>query len=691
MIAKRIDRTSSDRFGRLAEYIAAASDKGEKLHTLWIENCDAGAEIEDLRLAIKEVEATQQQNNRSRKDKTYHLLVSFRDQQPSVEDLREIEAAYAEALGFAEHQRIVATHQNTENFHMHVAINKVHPTTLRNRTPHRDFYILEKTSRELEKRFGLKVDVGLSDKQAAGISAKARDFEAHTWQQSFERHVKEMKPALMDDLARATDWGSLHDALQDRGLRIRKRGAGLVITDAKEKQAIKASSLDRTWSAKSLKERFGPFQPPERDRPQAPAGRSAYRRRPLFPHPNTGRLWRRFLGLRRRPGQAMGMTTWKQFLMLQAALDDPLATAIIMYRNKVMNTLVSLVPARPRFPMRGIIGFGAGDDSAAARTAGNEWREAKWADAKTTPYLVKKGVRGFMVKARSDGSLLVPARAEPKGRIVDLFVIETDGREGFMSGGPAPGLHHLIDPEEGIGQGGPVVVAQDYATAAGLHQASRVPVAVAFTPENMVAVASELRAADPGRRIVVAADAGNVVEASEAASQVRGQVVASPAGTFNDHIRKHGPQAVRRLLAEPLADEAFLLWDRATWSKTRGLKTAKDGGLLIPGRDIHGNLVSVFTVEKLDQAPVPAAGPSDRQDLVHILDPEKTLAEGKAAQIALATTVADAEKLHNKLKVPVVTVLSPAGQETVAKTITRRWPKTLVVNRRKNRDYYKKK
>lgn len=685
MIAKRIDRSSSDRFGRLAEYIAAASDKGEKLHTLWIKNCDAGDDIEDLQLAVKEVEATQQQNTRSRKDKTYHLLVSFRDEKPDIEDLRKIEAAYAEALGFSEHQRIVATHRNTENFHMHVAINKVHPTTLRNRTPHRDFHILEKTSRELEKRFGLKVDLGLSDGREAKISAKARDFEAHTWQQSFERHVKEMKPALMDDLARATDWASLHDALQDRGLKIRKRGAGLVIMDAEEKQAIKASSLDRAWSAKSLKDRFGAYQVPERDRPQVPAARSAYRRRPLFPHPNTGRLWRRFLGLRRRPGQTMGMTTWKQFLLLQMALDDPLATAIVIYRNKAMNMLVSLVPAKPGLLMRGPIGFGAGDDPAAARNAGNEWREAKWADAKTTPYLVEKGVRGFMVKTRPDGSLLVPARRESKGRIADLFVIETDGREKFMSGRPAPGLHHLIDPEDRIGQGAPLVVAQDYATAAGLHQALRVPVAVAFTPENMVAVAAGMRAADPKRRIVVAADAGNVVEASEAAEGVRGQVVASPTGTFNDHVRKHGPKAVRRLLAEPLGDEAFLLWDRATWSETRGLKTGPDGGFLIPGRDIHGNLVSVFKVEKPDQAPEPAAGPADRQDLVHIFDPDKALAEGKATQIALATTVAEAEERHEKLQIPVVTVLSPTGRETVAKEITRRWPTALIVNRRKDR------
>ena len=45
MIAKMIQRTSKSRYGRLAEYIAAAQEKGEKLHSLWMEKCNAGTDL----------------------------------------------------------------------------------------------------------------------------------------------------------------------------------------------------------------------------------------------------------------------------------------------------------------------------------------------------------------------------------------------------------------------------------------------------------------------------------------------------------------------------------------------------------------------------------------------------------------------------------------------------------------------
>src|SRR3546814_11971078 len=78
MIAKRIDiEPENDNFERLADYIAAAPEEGEKLDDLWIVNCDAGETVEDLPLAIKEVNATQALNQTANSGKTYHLMVRF--------------------------------------------------------------------------------------------------------------------------------------------------------------------------------------------------------------------------------------------------------------------------------------------------------------------------------------------------------------------------------------------------------------------------------------------------------------------------------------------------------------------------------------------------------------------------------------------------------------------------------------
>ena len=84
MISKHIPRTTKSSFRRLAKYIAGAEDEGEKLSDFWIVNSNAGETIDDLDLAIIDIENTQSQNTRCRVDKTYHLLVSFKDEKPDL-------------------------------------------------------------------------------------------------------------------------------------------------------------------------------------------------------------------------------------------------------------------------------------------------------------------------------------------------------------------------------------------------------------------------------------------------------------------------------------------------------------------------------------------------------------------------------------------------------------------------------
>jgi len=89
--------------------------------------------IDDAGWAVKEILATQARNTRSQADKSYTWWsASGRRATDARDQLADIEDRLCEALGFAEHQRVSAVHQNTDNWHMHVAINKVHPKTYRN-------------------------------------------------------------------------------------------------------------------------------------------------------------------------------------------------------------------------------------------------------------------------------------------------------------------------------------------------------------------------------------------------------------------------------------------------------------------------------------------------------------------------------------------------------------------------------
>lgn len=359
MIAKRVQRRTGDNYGRLARYLAAASDPGEKLDQLWMVNCDAGDSIDDLELAIIEIEATQAQNTRATSDKTYHLILSFRHDQPDAEALRQIEWQFAAALGFGQHQRIVATHINTDNFHMHIAFNKTHPETGRCITPFRDFEALEATCRAVERQYGLSVDNGRAEtRDQPAMSSKAQDFEAHRWEQSFVSWAKTHAGELTMACEEARNWEDLHHAFDRLNLGIKPSGAGLVIYDlADPNNRMKASDLGRNFSKHALENQLGAFEAMKGTRRQNPR---RYRRRPLTRHPDTPKLWRRYLRQQsmqtsrlRKDSLARGSLigrfagSWRDFLMTEA-IHDPLALAILMMQRQIFG---ALSPSPSRKPL----------------------------------------------------------------------------------------------------------------------------------------------------------------------------------------------------------------------------------------------------------------------------------------------------------------------------------------------------
>lgn len=362
MIATKIGKKSGvpDNYTRLGEYIAAAEEKGEKLHQFWIRNCDAGTNIEDLDLALLEIEAVRRQKP-DIVDKTYHLVVSFRpgDQDKlTKDDLMAIEAEYAKALGYENHQRVAGTHINTDNFHMHIAFNKVHPETLKVITPHRDFKILAKVSREIEKKYGLAIDPGMTDgkeRDPNKLSPAARNYEAHTWQESFQRHVLKHREEILEGLRKAENWREAHEVLEGYDISLKLRGNGMVLM-SRDGQAMKASQLDRSCSKKMLEERFGEFKPQQGKRPSKGLHqvrtRHRYKPRPLARHRNTPTLWRRYLSTRkimhRQPSlTARALRNWKLFLLVEGAF-DPLALVLVSAHREFLDTLTKEPPKNRR-------------------------------------------------------------------------------------------------------------------------------------------------------------------------------------------------------------------------------------------------------------------------------------------------------------------------------------------------------
>ena len=299
MISRRISRNpENDNYRRLANYIAGIGPHPDEDKVLfcWSAGCWAG---DDYDMGITEVKATQDLNRRSQKEKTYHLIVSFRpDDEANLtrEVFKEIEETFAKSLGFSEHQRHCGVHQNTGNVHMHIAYNMIHPEKLTRHEPYRDFHTRDRICRELEQRFGLAVDNGRGQSQLPEeerLGEKATTMEAHSGQESFETYARTRREATLESLQGARSWQDAHKAMAGLGLAIAPHGNGLVIKDRHGKQACKASAVDRGLSKSKLEKRLGPFQPPGSEVAAIPSLES-YQPRPSPRHqdPSNGELFK---------------------------------------------------------------------------------------------------------------------------------------------------------------------------------------------------------------------------------------------------------------------------------------------------------------------------------------------------------------------------------------------------------------
>lgn len=295
MISRRISvKAENDDYRRLSRYIRAAGHGDEKCLMSWCAGCWAG---DDYELAILEVADTQELNTRTTREKTYHLIVSFRPEDEAKlmpETLKEIELVFAKALGFEVHQRHCGIHRNTNNLHMHVAYNMIHPEKLARHEPYRDYHIRDRVCRELEKRFGLEIDNGRSvERTEPKLSPIAATVEAQSGQQSFDGYVKERRGPILEALGQAAGWQQVHTAFARYGMEIRPHGNGLVIKDRNGKHAIKASSLDRSLSMGNLVRRLGAYVPPGQAKEHYPED-ERYTAKPVQRGPNRGALYEEY-------------------------------------------------------------------------------------------------------------------------------------------------------------------------------------------------------------------------------------------------------------------------------------------------------------------------------------------------------------------------------------------------------------
>lgn len=150
----------------------------------------------------------------------------------------------------------------------------------------------------------------------------------------------------------------------------------------------------------------------------------------------------------------------------------------------------------------------------AAEEAERLWAAA--ADDGASPYLQRKGVRPHGVRFTPDQWLLVPLR-DAENKLWSIQRIAPSKPDGggpeklLLKGGRKAGLWHMLgDPGAAPDL---VLIAEGYATAATLHEATGLPVAVAFDAGNLSPVARALRSKYPLAFIAICGDDDKATEA----------------------------------------------------------------------------------------------------------------------------------------------------------------------------------
>lgn len=197
----------------------------------------------------------------------------------------------------------------------------------------------------------------------------------------------------------------------------------------------------------------------------------------------------------------------------------------------------------------------------ARERAGKMWAESNICTEH--PYLTRKHIKANGTRIHR-GSLLIPVMAGDG--LHSLQLISANGSKRFLSGGRIAGCYYIIGNPHVMPEGATVLcIAEGFATAATIFEATGYPTVVAFHAGNIGQVAKAMRDRFTGFSLILCADddiqtTGNpgLTSATEAALSVGGLLAVPNFGSqrpehvsdFNDMAILLGQEAVRKLILD---------------------------------------------------------------------------------------------------------------------------------------------
>ena len=177
----------------------------------------------------------------------------------------------------------------------------------------------------------------------------------------------------------------------------------------------------------------------------------------------------------------------------------------------------------------------------ASSTVETIWSSAQGASPEH-PYLQRKGIGVHGARVTGDGRLVVPLYGQD-GQLSTLQYIAHDGTKLYHPGGQTGGKFWMIGTAD---EPGSIYIAEGFATAATIHEATHRPVVVAYSASNLVPVTGSMREMyGQAQDIVIVADndaSGVGQRYAEQASAKHGArfIIPPVEGDANDYAQAGG-------------------------------------------------------------------------------------------------------------------------------------------------------
>ena len=275
MIVKKVanpkkSSTKAARCTGLVDYILNPENKNSNEKCIY--SGARGFISDDKQSQKAEMIALSEEAVRSR-DPVNHYVLSWQEgEQPSSEQIEAAVSIFLDELGVKDHQVIYGLHADTDNIHLHIALNRVHPDSLKVIKPNKGFdkeaahkaiariEYVQGWRREQNGRYQVleNGELGREHTDSEKLIEPPQhiiDIENRTGEKSALRIAIEKGTPL---IKQANSWKELHQALATVGMRYEKKGSGALIFVGAI--GVKARDVYRPASLPKLQKIWGAYE-----------------------------------------------------------------------------------------------------------------------------------------------------------------------------------------------------------------------------------------------------------------------------------------------------------------------------------------------------------------------------------------------------------------------------------------------